>query len=94
MKIIKSLIWDHFNLEHIKKHGVEPREIDEILSQDVITLSGHQERLLVLGRTFENRLLTLVLDSIGEDSAYLVTARPMSKKERSFYQTMQGGQND
>jgi uncharacterized DUF497 family protein len=82
---IRFLVWDDFNLVHIGTHDVTQQEVEEALSGKVIVLPGHHNRLLVLGCTDQERLLTVVLDRLSDLVAYVVTARQMSKKEREFY---------
>lgn len=83
---IKKLIWDEWNTNHIKKHHVAPKEIKQVLKSKAITLKSYKNRFLILGKTKKKRLLTMVLALEKKGKYYLVTARPMSKKERRYYE--------
>ena len=79
---IEELIWDEWNVEHIKKHKVNVVEIEETCGQVMNSFKSYQDRLIILGKTKNNRLLTLVLMKKSKGIYYLVTARDMSRKER------------
>ena len=82
---LEQLIWDNWNINHIKKHKVKPEEVEQVIESKTKTLESYQKRLLVLGQTNKKRLLTLVLEPIENKKYYLVTARDMSRKERRYY---------
>lgn len=79
---IKELIWDEWNIEHIKKHEVSAIEVEEVCDQQIKSFKSYQNRLIILGKTKDNRLLTLVLMKKNKGIYYLITARDMSRKER------------
>jgi uncharacterized DUF497 family protein len=81
---IEELIWDDWNREHIKKHKVSVDEVEESCSDPINSFRSYQDRLIVLGRTKENRLLTLILMKKEKGVYYLITARDMSRKERKM----------
>lgn len=79
--IVKKLIWDEWNIEHIKKHDVSQKEVVEV-AQDIITHERtKQGRYLIIGRT-GTRILTVIIDRKETGVYYLVTARDAAKKER------------
>ncbi|MBU0578776.1 BrnT family toxin [Patescibacteria group bacterium] len=72
-------------MEHIKKHKVEIKEIEESLKDEfVVFIIGHTKRIMSLGR-FGKRLITVVLQKQENSIYYVVTARDMAKKERLIY---------
>ncbi|MEI8067997.1 MAG: BrnT family toxin [Candidatus Shapirobacteria bacterium] len=79
---IRELIWDDWNVEHIKKHNVCVIEVEEACFKLIKSFKSYQNRLIILGETKNNRLLTLVLIKKSEENYYVVTARDMSRKER------------
>jgi len=81
---IKELVWDDWNVEHIKKHEVSVIEVEETYYQPINSFKSYQNRLIILGKTKNNRLLTLVLMKKNKGVYYLVTARDMSRKERKL----------
>ena len=56
--------WDEANVEHIARHGINPKETEEaILIKPLETgIQSHEreERVLCLGRTKSGRLLTVL----------------------------------
>lgn len=79
---IKHLLWDDWNVEHIKKHKVNVNEVEEVCRAIAKSLKTYKKRLIVLGKTKKGRLLTVVLAPEGGGKYYVVTARNVSKKER------------
>jgi uncharacterized DUF497 family protein len=66
----------------------------EVLTGDYVYFAGRENRWLVIGKTAKKVLLTIVLGERPQENTYgLITARPASRKERSFYisYTIQGG---
>lgn len=79
---IKELIWDEWNVGHIKKHDVSVTEVEESCCQPVKSFRSYQNRLIILGKTKNNRLITVILIKKDKGIYYVVTARDMSRKER------------
>lgn len=79
---INELIWDQWNTEHIKKHDVSVNEVEETCCLPIKAYKSYQNRLIILGKTKNNRLLTIVLMKKNKGIYYVVTARDMSRKER------------
>jgi uncharacterized DUF497 family protein len=86
--VIRRLIWDDWNIEHISRHNVIPAEVELSLSdKHAVFLRAKQGRVMVLGRA-KKRLLTTILNAQPEEGAfYVITARDMAKKERAYYQS-------
>jgi len=80
--IIKELVWDEFNQDHIQKHGVTKLEIVETSKAIKLTLGGKNGRVMVVGETKIGRLVTLVLAKVETTKYYLITARDSSREER------------
>ena|SRR3990167_6207723 len=83
--------WDAANSEkNYLKHGVVSSECEEVFFNDPILLyedtkHSHCElRYYVLGKTNNNRKLFIVF-TIRNELLRVVSARDMSKKERSIY---------
>lgn len=96
--IIKELIIEEGRLEHIAKHNVSGDEVLEIINGDYVYIKGKHGQWLLLGKTRKNRPLTVIVGERKQKGIYgLVTARPSSKEERSFYQEFtfqKGGEKD
>ena len=80
-----DLIWDEFNSNHINKHYVSRHEVVEACSRIVHTEKTKYDRLLIVGITNNNRILSMVISTKDSNHYYLVTARDASKKERKIY---------
>lgn len=78
---IKELVWDSWNVRHIKKHQVSAAEVEEACRRILKALKTYQDRLIVIGKV-EKRLLTVVLSPRGKGKYYVVTAQNASRKER------------
>ena len=79
---IRELIWDKWNINHIKKHNVTKGEIEELCSGKHKRQLTYRKRYLILGRIKSGRALTIILAREKPGKYYMVTARDMSKKER------------
>ncbi len=79
--VVKKLIWDEWNIEHIKKHNVIENEAEEVSKSFLAHKVGKKGRYIAIGKS-GSRLLSLVLDRKSTGEYYVVTARDASKKER------------
>lgn len=78
--VVKELIWDKVNLEHIKKHNVSEEEVEDA-KEIIYHRRTYEGKYLATGRS-GSRLITIILRSKGAGKYYIVTARDASKKER------------
>jgi len=82
---INNLEWDDWNRDHIASHAVTQREVEKaIIDPNSISFPTYGDRVNYLGRAGK-RLLSIVLSPERYGKRYVVTARDMSKKERSYY---------
>lgn len=79
--VVKELVWDKVNLEHIKKHNVAKDEVEEIADNIIVHEKAKEGRYLVIGR-IGSRMLTVIVNRRGVGIYYPVTARDAAKKER------------
>jgi hypothetical protein len=94
MTRVNRLIWNHWNKEHIARHGVVPEEVDQVCESDFKSFDGKKGRLIVIGLTEEGRVIAAVLDPEFEapkGTFYPVTARAASRSERRKYLAEKGG---
>ena len=82
---IRSLRWDDWNIAHVARDQVTPTEAEEICHGEFLLLQGKKRRIILLGPTADERMLALVLEHEGDGNYYPITARPASRKERSWY---------
>ena len=78
---IKTIVWDDFNVEHIKKHRVGVPEIEGVKSKIIYHRKTKKDRYLAVGRS-GSRILTLILSRKAKTTYYLVSAHDSGKKER------------
>jgi uncharacterized DUF497 family protein len=88
---VSGLLWDEANEAHIARHEVSRQEVIQVVfgSKSVFALddSHRRGRLVVFGVTNAVRHLVVVLDEpTTTGTAYVVTARPMTTRERREYE--------
>ena len=79
--VVKKLIWDKYNVEHIKKHDVKVQEVEEVAKSTLAHKKAKKGRYLIIGRA-GTRILSVVLNRKGLGIYYPVTARDADKDER------------
>jgi len=83
---IADLIWTDSNLEHIARHQVEQREVEEaVLGAPFVRKGREDDRYYIYGQTEAGRYLTVIADHEGEGWFFIVTARDMTSEERRGY---------
>lgn len=94
---IDELIIEEDRPEHIAKHNVTIKEVFEVLAGDYLVIEGKLGRSLLIGKTLDRRLITVIVGKRRGINKYgLVTARPTKKKEKALYQAkfQQGGEEN
>ena len=78
---IRLLYDDDTGLPHITGHGVNEREVEDVLNRPIENLPGRRNSRIVIGRTRAGRLLKVVCvpDEIG-DGIFVVTAFDLKGK--------------
>ena len=90
--VIKRLIWDEWNIDHIARHDVLPEEVEEVCKSDPLVQTGNKGRVVTIGLTKAKRWLEVILDPEMEEGVYyVVTAHTANRKERGLYQKEKGG---
>ena len=79
--VIKELVFDSWNRNHIQKHNVTIEEIVKAGHNLIYHKQSYQQRYVAIGRCGP-RLLSLVIKRVSVGKYYLITARDASKKER------------
>ena len=79
--IIKKLIWDRWNIEHIARHNVEPAEVEFVCQSKNLFNKWKNKLYRVIGQTEQGRYLTIYL-APREKGYYPATARDATDKER------------
>lgn len=79
--IVKTLLWDAYNIEHIKKHHVTRSEVEAAANHITWHKRTHHGRYLATGRS-GSRILSVIIRRKDKKTYYLVTARDASRDER------------
>lgn len=88
---LRGFEWDQGNSgKNEKKHGVTDRESEEIFfNRPLLVARSPKEdaeiRYAGLGKTYGSRLLTVVF-TVRSGKIRVISARPMSRKERELYE--------
>ena len=83
--LIRKLIWDEWNIDHIARHGVEPEEVERVCKGKHLARRGREGTYTVTGQTQAGRYLTIILAPRGVGSFYPITARDSDDKERRLF---------
>ncbi|MBN8584308.1 MAG: BrnT family toxin [Ignavibacteria bacterium] len=89
---IEGFQWDKGNIDkNLRKHGVTNLESEQIffndpliVSSDTVHSTGEEKRFYALGRTDNEKYLTVVF-TLRENLIRIISARKMSKKEKEIY---------
>lgn len=85
--IVDELIIEEDRPEHIAKHGITVDNVLEIVFGDYVSAKGKSKRTLLIGRTSNYGLITVIVGKrTGINKYGLVTARSAKKKEKALYQ--------
>lgn len=91
--LVRKLIWDTWNLQHIARHQVTPEEVEAACYNDPLVLRGQQKgRLVLIGKTNEERILGMVVEGKGYGKYYVVTAYDVSITDKVLYKRLRGGE--
>jgi hypothetical protein len=86
---IDRFIWPLERIEHIARHGVTPREVEEACFGKALVkkakADGHNPLYYVYGRTGTGEYLFCVVIGFPDGRGYPVTARPMTDREKRMY---------
>ena len=83
--IIRRLIWDEWNIDHIARHNVEPEEVEEVCKDKNLFNKWKNKTYRVIGQTNDGRYLTIFLVPRIGQSYYPVTARNSTEKEKKAF---------
>ena len=91
MLIVRRLIWDPWNVDHIARHHVTPEEVEAVCHGTPVINLTYKGRLRIVGPTRSRKMLPVILAPTNEQGVYYpVTARPADRKERRNYEQEQG----
>lgn len=93
--VIKQLIWDDWNIEHIGKHNISPDEVQEVCDGNRIEREAYNNRIFVVGPTKNGRMLSVILEPTEKQEVYKpIIAFVASKRSIKDYheEVKQGGE--
>jgi uncharacterized DUF497 family protein len=96
---ITLLLWDEQNIAHIANHSVVPSEVEQaVFGGTGLATPARDERRpgaqVVFGETKAGRLLVCFLDRPAAGLSYVLTARPMTRREAADYRAATAKEDD
>lgn len=79
--VVKKLIWDEYNVDHVKKHNVTVQEVENTAKSSAVHKRAKKGRYLIIGRA-GTRILSVVINRRGVGIYYPVSVRDSNKSER------------
>jgi uncharacterized DUF497 family protein len=83
--IINDLLWDDENVEHIARHNVTPKEVEDVCYGFHISKKERRQRYILSGQTRDGRYLNVVIEKIGKELFRPITAFEMSEKYKAKF---------
>ncbi len=78
------IVWTKEDINHIRKHNIEPIEIESIFESRIYYRRGG-DFYDFLGRTRTGRILFVILERLGQDTYRVVMARDATDSEKNLY---------
>ena len=95
MLIVRRLIWDTWNTQHVARHRIIPDEVETVCHKNPLVLRGQKKgRLVLIGETEEGRILGVILEAKGKGQYYPVTAYDGDANDKALYSRLRGGDNN
>jgi uncharacterized DUF497 family protein len=88
MKKISFVQWEDRSIEHIARHGIMPKEVEEACFNEYdspFIRSGRENLHYVFGKTYSGRFLFVVVKFIKNGRVNVITARDMNEWERKYF---------
>lgn len=88
MRTISFIKWTDESIEHIERHGVKPKEIEEACFNEhdaPFIRSGREDLHYVFGKTYAGRFLFVVVRFIRHGEIRVITARDMNIWEKNYF---------
>lgn len=83
---IRDFGWDDGNVLHIGlRHGIEPKEAEEVLAIAPLVRKTKRGHYAAFGRTRSGRLLVMVIEKKDAGLVRVITGWDMAKSERRYY---------
>lgn len=80
---INNLIWDEWNLEHVKKHGLSKKIVEKAILNIRAFRYGYKRRIILICDLKDN-VISIVVDRKADGKYYVASARISSRRERKI----------
>ncbi|MDP3297811.1 MAG: BrnT family toxin [Thermodesulfovibrionia bacterium] len=88
MKTISSIKWTDESIEHIARHVVKPKEVEEVCFNEYdapFIRAGRENLHYVFGKTYSGRFLFVVVRFLRHGEVKVITARDMNAWEKNYF---------
>lgn len=88
MLTIDRLLWNGWNINHIARHYVIPREIEQVRHSNFLSYQSYKGRYVIIGTTRAGRILTVVIEALPDEEGvyYPITAFDARPEDLQLYQ--------
>jgi uncharacterized DUF497 family protein len=83
--VINELEWDDENIEHIARHKVSPKEVEDVCFGLHISEKSGGSRYVLSGQSGEGRYLNVVVERISKGLFRPITAYQMNEGQKARY---------
>ena len=88
---ISGLDWDDINIDHIMgKHGLNPKEIEDVCFGPHYAIPTEYKRKAVYGQTTGGKYILVILERLYNNFFRPITARGMRTNEQRKYRMIMG----
>jgi len=88
MRVVSSIKWKEESIEHIARHAIRPKEVEEVCFNEndaPFIRSGRENLHYVFGKTNSRRFLFIVVRFIRHGEVRVITARDMNTWEKTYF---------
>lgn len=88
MRTISSIKWTDKSIEHVARHGIKSKEVEEACFNEYdapFIRSGRENLHYVFGKTYSGRFLFVVVRFIRPGEVKVITARDMNAWEKNYF---------
>jgi hypothetical protein len=88
MRAVSSIKWTDESIEHIARHGIKPKEVEEVCFNEddaPFIRSGKGNLHYVFGKTYSGRFLFAVVRFVRPGEVRIIMARDMNAWEKNYF---------
>jgi len=82
---IDELLWEDERIEHIARHNVNPKEVEDVCFGLHLSEKAGGRKYILSGQSLEGRYLNVVVERLGKGLFRPVTAFEMSENYKRRY---------